>query len=201
MYIYTGTCACTCRWLQYPSSSSWFSCDFSRGGHQTFRTLCVCVQVFVCHDSDTGMEMAVKVIDINHIDLRPHNLEAKRMQTVSIPCPCASCTCTCSLFICYTVYMYMYTQCLGSEISQYMYMCSVIMSYWSMWKTFFHVHYICVCTWVLKINAELFKWSNKWPGLYDLLMLFANFVILFSCFATARARCSSDDMFLSLCGL
>ena len=58
--------------------------------------MCVCVQVFVCHDSDTGMEMAVKVIDINHIDLRPHNLEAKRMQTVSIPCPCASCTCTCT---------------------------------------------------------------------------------------------------------
>jgi hypothetical protein len=38
-------------------------------------------QVFLCHDSDTGMEMAVKVIDINHIDLRPHNVEAKRMQT------------------------------------------------------------------------------------------------------------------------
>jgi hypothetical protein len=42
-------------------------------------------QVFVCHDSDTGMEMAVKVIDINHIDLRPHNIESKRMQTVSWP--------------------------------------------------------------------------------------------------------------------
>ncbi|CAI8031879.1 Mitogen-activated protein kinase kinase kinase 3, partial [Geodia barretti] len=38
-------------------------------------------QVFICHDSDTGMEMAVKVIDINHIDHRPHNMEARRMQT------------------------------------------------------------------------------------------------------------------------
>ena len=46
-------------------------------------SLCVCMQVFICHDSDTGMEMAVKAIDINHIDLRPHNIEAKRMQTVS----------------------------------------------------------------------------------------------------------------------
>jgi serine/threonine protein kinase len=27
------------------------------------------------------MEMAVKVIDINHIDHRPHNMEARRMQT------------------------------------------------------------------------------------------------------------------------
>jgi hypothetical protein len=38
-------------------------------------------QVFICHDSDTGMEMAVKVIDINHIDHRPHNMDARRMQT------------------------------------------------------------------------------------------------------------------------
>ena len=29
------------------------------------------------------MEMAVKVIDINHIDHRPHNMDARRMQTVS----------------------------------------------------------------------------------------------------------------------
>lgn len=41
-------------------------------------------QVFICHDLDTGRELAVKVIDINHIDHAIPSSDSLHMQRVSI---------------------------------------------------------------------------------------------------------------------
>ncbi len=39
-------------------------------------------QVFICHDLDTGRELAVKVVDIDHIDHSTPSSEATHMQKV-----------------------------------------------------------------------------------------------------------------------
>ena len=41
-------------------------------------------QVFICHDLDTGRELAVKVIDINHIDHAVPSSDSLHMQRVSV---------------------------------------------------------------------------------------------------------------------
>jgi len=52
--------------------------------------VCVCVfacwQVFLCHDHDTGRELAVKVVDIEHIDHMGPTNDSVRMQRVRWGC-------------------------------------------------------------------------------------------------------------------
>ena len=40
-------------------------------------------QVFICHDQDTGRELAVKMVDIDHIDHGQATTESLHMQRVS----------------------------------------------------------------------------------------------------------------------
>lgn len=41
------------------------------------------VQVYLCHDNDTGRELAVKVVDIDHIDHAAPSNDSFQMQRVS----------------------------------------------------------------------------------------------------------------------
>ena len=43
----------------------------------------LCVQVYLCHDHDTGRELAVKVVDIDHIDHAAPSTDSLHMQRVS----------------------------------------------------------------------------------------------------------------------
>ena len=45
--------------------------------------LCIVVQVYLCHDLDTGRELAVKVVDIDHIDHAAPSTDSLHMQRVS----------------------------------------------------------------------------------------------------------------------
>ena len=57
--------------------------------HAHTHSLSCTVQVFICHDNDTGRELAVKAINVDHIDHAGPSHNSREMLKVHICIHCA----------------------------------------------------------------------------------------------------------------